>query len=316
MSGSSSIALLVLNPILFFVFLGFNIGLYFPGVIIVREAMIRWSKGWVSVFLLGFAYAIVEEGLALRTLYNPLAGPVGNLGFYGHWLGVNWVWTIGLLLFHSAYSIGLPILMFGLAFPALKAKSLVSSKGLATCVFILGLDTIALSMIANYDPGGPLILFSCAMVFLFALAARIVPADLFKVSRLQPGRGPTTLALLGGLFFPSTLLLGGISAGANASPWIPMVLDITMSILLFVAIVRSLGAQQSQAHKTALAFGLLVPIACFGFIAGISFPLVLGTDVALFFFSRRLWRRYRVQLATAPLVPTLTLPGGIQTQNS
>ncbi len=69
--------------------------------------MIRWRKGWASVFLLGFAYAILEEGLALRTLYNPLAGPVGILGYYGHWLGVNWVWTVGLFpfslsLLHSA----------------------------------------------------------------------------------------------------------------------------------------------------------------------------------------------------------------------
>jgi hypothetical protein len=129
LSASSQITLLVLNPILFFLFLGANIGLYGSGVILIREAMIRWKKGWASVFLLGVAYGIVEEGLALWTLFNPLAQPVGNLGFYGHWLGVNWVWTVGLLIFHSVYSIGLPIFLFGLAFPELKRKSLVSIGG-------------------------------------------------------------------------------------------------------------------------------------------------------------------------------------------
>src|SRR3989442_13578217 len=107
LSASSQITLLVVNPVLFFLFLGANIGLYGSGVILIREAMIRWKKGWASVFLLGVGYGIVEEGLALWTLFNPLAQPVGNLGFYGHWVGVNWVWTIGLRVFPSVYSIGL-----------------------------------------------------------------------------------------------------------------------------------------------------------------------------------------------------------------
>src|SRR2546430_2662031 len=118
LSASSQVTLLVFNPILFFLFLGANIGLYGSGVILIREAMIRWKKGWASVFLLGVAYGIVEEGLALWTLFNPIAQPVGVLGVYGHWLGVNWVWTVGLLIFHSVYMIGLPIFLFGLVFPA------------------------------------------------------------------------------------------------------------------------------------------------------------------------------------------------------
>jgi len=118
-------AFLVLSPPLFFLLLAANLGLYGPGVILIREAKIRWNKGWASVFLLGAAYGIVEEGLALRTLFNPNSSVVGNLGVYGHWLGVNWVWTVGLVIFHAVFSIGLPIFVFGLAFPDLKSKSLV-----------------------------------------------------------------------------------------------------------------------------------------------------------------------------------------------
>ncbi len=46
LSGSSSWAVLTANPILFFLFVGLNVGLYGPGVILIREAMIRWRKGW------------------------------------------------------------------------------------------------------------------------------------------------------------------------------------------------------------------------------------------------------------------------------
>src|SRR3989442_11084325 len=150
LSASSQLTLLVISPILFFGLLLANLGLYGSGVILIREAMIRWKKGWASVFLLGVAYGIVEEGLALWTLFNPLAQPVGVLGFYGHWLGVNWVWTVGPLIFHSVYSIGLPIFLFGLVFPELKHKSLVSEAGITLSIVGLTLDSIILFSLGSF----------------------------------------------------------------------------------------------------------------------------------------------------------------------
>ncbi len=52
LSASSQLTVLVLSPPLFFLFLAANVGLYGSGVILIREAMIRWKKGWASVFLL------------------------------------------------------------------------------------------------------------------------------------------------------------------------------------------------------------------------------------------------------------------------
>src|SRR5881296_4036933 len=165
LSASSQLTLLVISPLLFFGLLLANLGLYGSGVILIREAMIRWKKGWASVFLLGVAYGIVEEGIALWTLFNPLAQPVGNLGFYGHWLGVNWVWTVGLLIFHSVYSIGLPIFLFGLIFPELKSKSLFSSAGITISIVGLTFDSIVLFALESfiygpYNPGAGLMIFS------------------------------------------------------------------------------------------------------------------------------------------------------------
>src|SRR5207245_3857364 len=99
LSASSQLTLLVISPLIFFGLLLANLGLYGSGVILIREAMIRWKKGWASVFLLGVAYGIVEEGLAVWTLFNHLAQTVGVLGFYGHWLGVYSIWSVGLLVF-------------------------------------------------------------------------------------------------------------------------------------------------------------------------------------------------------------------------
>ncbi len=130
-SGSSPTNAIVLNPAMFGFQLAANLGLYGPGVLLVREAMVRWNKGWATVLLLGAAYGILEEGVALSTLFNPNANPVGKLGVYGHWLGVNWVWVAGILPVHMIFSISLPIIAPGAGRARrTRGKSLLSRRGL------------------------------------------------------------------------------------------------------------------------------------------------------------------------------------------
>jgi hypothetical protein len=74
LTGSSAVNVIVLNPIWFVCGLIANLGLYGPGVLLIREAKVRWYKGWATVLLLGAAYGILEEGIALSTLFNPNAG--------------------------------------------------------------------------------------------------------------------------------------------------------------------------------------------------------------------------------------------------
>jgi len=301
LSASSQITLLVLNPILFFLFLGANIGLYGSGVILIREAMIRWKKGWASVFLLGVAYGIVEEGLALWTLFNPLAQPVGNLGFYGHWLGVNWVWTVGLLIFHSVYSIGLPIFLFGLIFPELKSKSLVSMRGVRISVLGLTIDSILLFMLESaiygpYNPGAGLMLFSGIVITILVVAARKLPGDFLKMKLSQPKWGRRKFAIVGALLFPATLLTGGLAAGANIPPIVPMILDIIFAMVILTRAFNSMGSANNQEHKVAFGVGLLFPIVVFGLIASIGQAnfLIVVADLLFVLFSRRLWRKWHL----------------------
>lgn len=296
LSGSSSWAVLTANPIVFFLFVGLNVGLYGSGVIVIREAMIRWRKGWASVFLLGFAYGIVEEGLALSTFFNPNAGPVGVLGVYGHWLGVSWVWTVGLLLFHSAISIALPIFLFRLTFPALKSTSLVTTGRAIVWMGVLFFDSLILFFMLNYWAGWPVILSSLLAVSICVLAARRVPASFLRTGSSRDGRRPLTLAILGALFFPATILTGGVAAVVNAPFWIPMGLEIVISYVILREISRSFGIRGNEARKTGLAIGLVIPIMVFGLIASLaSTPIILVVDFGFAIFLRRLWKRYRFQ---------------------
>jgi hypothetical protein len=293
LSGSSNMALLVLFPPVFFLLLAANLALYGPGVILIREAKIRWNKGWASVFLMGAAYGIVEEGLALRTLFNPTSSVVGNLGVYGHWLGVNWVWTVGLVIFHSVFSIGLPIFIFGLAFPHLKSKSLVSTKGIRITVLTLAVDCVLLSLFVNYWPAEiwGLLLLSSIVVTLLVVAAKKLPADSLKPVRAEPRWRPRAFFLLGAAFFPIWLLAGGFAAGANLFPPVIMVFDIIASLWLLRLVFRSMGTRLNQPHKVAFAFGLISPIVIFGIAASASFPLVIMNDVLVLLFSNKMWKK-------------------------
>jgi hypothetical protein len=316
LSASSQITLLVISPPLFFLFLAANMGLYGSGVILIREAMIRWKKGWASVFLLGVAYGIVEEGLDLWTLFYSKAGPVGNLGYYGHWLGVNWVWTVGLLIFHSVYSIGLPIFLFGLAFPELKRKSLVSGAKLSATIVCLILDSFFLfvfvsAIYSGYNPGGPLLLFSGLVATIFVLVARRLPTDFLKISQGQPKWSSRKFAFFGVLLFPATLLAGGIAAGANIPPIIPMVVDVIFAGFILTRAFNAMGATNNQEQKVALGIGLVIPIAVFGLIAsiGLANPLIVVADLLFVLFSRRLWRKWHHwSLLHRPAIQT-RLPG-------
>jgi len=92
--------------------------LYGSGAILVRELRVRWGKGWPTVFALGAAYGIVEEGLMVKSFFDPNWMDLGPLGSYGRWAGVNWVWSLELTIFHAVFSIAIPILLVELLFPA------------------------------------------------------------------------------------------------------------------------------------------------------------------------------------------------------
>jgi hypothetical protein len=112
------------NPIVF-LFLG---ALYGSGALLIREYARRWGKGWRSILLMGAAYGIIEEGILVRSFFNPGWKDLGVLGSYGRWLGVNWVWAEWLSIYHAIFSITIPIFLVELYYPQLRAKPWLTAK--------------------------------------------------------------------------------------------------------------------------------------------------------------------------------------------
>ncbi|TLZ74149.1 MAG: hypothetical protein E6K08_10470 [Methanobacteriota archaeon] len=87
------------------------IWLYGSGVLVMRETAVRWKTGWPGILLLGAAYGIIEEGLAVKSFFDPGWMDLGTLGWYGRWLDVNWVWAVWLTIYHAVVSIAIPIFL-------------------------------------------------------------------------------------------------------------------------------------------------------------------------------------------------------------
>src|SRR5437870_8031956 len=82
----------------------FLIWLYGAGVLVMRETAVCWKMGWPSILLLGAAYGIIEEGLAVKSFFDPGWMDLGTLGWYGRWFDVNWVWAVWLTIYHAVVS--------------------------------------------------------------------------------------------------------------------------------------------------------------------------------------------------------------------
>ncbi len=295
LSSSSPLNALVLNPAQFAFQLAANTALYLPGALLVREAMVRWRKGWGSVLLLGGAYGILEEGIALSTLYNPNAGPVGQLGFYGHWLGVSWVWAAGILLVHAVYSIALPIMLLGLALPQTKGRSLVGRRGLGTAICVLGADVVGLSALITFGMhfwmGWPVFAGSWLAMAALVLAAKKAPAALIGSTTAEPKVGPVVSFVMGLAFFPFLLFPEQIPKAANLPPFVSIISMYVLEGLLLLLIAHTVGSRGNERVLIGLALGVLVPICVLGVAAELRLPFTLGGDLLMVWFLRRLWRK-------------------------
>jgi len=293
-SGSSPFNAIILKPVMFAFQLLANLGLYGPGVLLIREARVRWSKGWGSVLLLGAAYGILEEGIALSTLYNPKASPVGQLGVYGHWLGVNWVWVAGILPVHMIFSISLPILLLGLAAPETEGKVLLSKRGVRAAFLILGLDVSGLFLLVTRGEGfwmgwGDFI-FSFIAIGLLVLVAYKAPRGLLTARPGPPRLRPLWMGAVGALFYLGVLLVEGVGRSAGVPASADFVALIVYEGLFLIFVLGVIGTSGNRRNMLAFSFGLLVPVATIGIAAELALPLTLLPDLAALLFFVSLWR--------------------------
>ncbi|MCP8306217.1 MAG: hypothetical protein H3Z49_03815 [archaeon] len=162
------------NPIAF----ALLVSLYGSGAILMRELMVRWGKGYASLLLLGAAYGIIEEGLMVKSFFDPAWPDLGFLGIFGHWIGVNWVWAEMLTIYHAVFSITIPVLLVELAYPSLRKEHWVSNRTLGFfATLLVGVSFLGFFALTPYYPPVPHYTSAVLLVLLLIFLAWKVPPD-------------------------------------------------------------------------------------------------------------------------------------------
>jgi hypothetical protein len=305
LTGSTPITELVTDPPAFAIaFLGI-VGLYGTGALLIREFAVYFRKGWASILLLGAAYGIAEEGLAVHTFFEPaVLAPVGALGVYGHAFGVNWLWALGLTAFHAVYSIALPVLLVRLWFPEVKDDRWFD-RGAVALLAVVYLFVVALfSVVVGYGPSPLLLaLFLGVEAALIGLAIR-VPSDLLR-ARPGPRRiGRWGLALAGTLFFDGWVLVLLLSGSGGRVPAVVAAgILLALALVALGTVVRGVGTEGLERSEFYFATGMLGILFAWDVIVEFSVPGILVVAAIFAYLLYRLHRTMLAREATPPSPP-------------
>lgn len=186
------------NPLIF----SLLVSLYGSGVILVREFTRRWNKGWSSLLLLGAAYGVTEEGLMVKSFFDPTWPDLGILATYGRWAGVNWVWVEMLTIYHAVFSIAIPILVVELIYPSLRRERWVGKRALKG-VFLLFIATVLVGclVLTPYRPPVLPYLATVSVVVLLVYTARRIPTPVKEAAFVLRNFWFWLLGFLGTLAF-------------------------------------------------------------------------------------------------------------------
>lgn len=244
--------------------------LYGGGAVLIREAVRRTGRGWVSYLLLALAYAVMEEGLLTQSLFNPdyLHLRLLDYGFIPL-LGTSAAWTIYVLGIHMIWSLSVPIGLAEALFPARRTAPWLNIAGLVIFALLLAAGA---AMVSRFSLGATPVRASPAQIVVCVLLIAVLVASAFAMpplaasaERLQPGIPPL---LLGGIcLVGGSAFLCAYAFGRSAWPWpLTASADAAVAVLLFALFAaatrrRTWGAMQGF----AAACGGLLCYAWFGY---------------------------------------------------
>jgi hypothetical protein len=263
--------------------------MYTSGALLIREAVIRWNKGWPTIFALGGAYAIMEEGISDQTIFNPHTSPLGPSGVYGHFAGVNWLWVPDVFVIHILMSLFLPILLLGYALPETRGKSLLNLRQIKVVTGVLALDSAFLAVLVvhstGYWYGFPLLASSVAAIIGLCLLGWRLPRDLLRRRPGPPTASRLRFFLVGAFVYPLMVIATLIGVSDHIPAVLLLLVIVGIPAGFFLWVLRNIRGARYERHVVAFGAGLI----SLGMILGVlfEFPLeivVIADTAVLYFF--------------------------------
>jgi hypothetical protein len=255
--------------------------MYGGGALLIREVVRRTGRGWPSIFVLAFAYAVFEEAFTTQTLFNPnylhlnlhLLDPA-----YIPALGIGGWWTIFVLTLHTVWSISVSIALVEALVPDSATTPWLGGLGLSVTSVLFAFGAVAGTAITIKQDR---FMASRAQ---FAVAAIVCIAAIVVAFRV-PARVPARTAG----WVPNPWLVGAVALAAgsiflvvpNAWAWRAVAIYLLMDLaLIAAAFVFSHRDGWNARHRLALAGGAALAYAWHAFIqqpavgtSGLSFRI-------------------------------------------
>src|SRR5256712_14184303 len=290
------------------------IWLYGAGVLVMRETAVRWKTGWPSILLLGAAYGIIEEGLAVKSFFDPGWMDLGTLAWYGRWLDVNWVWAVWLTTYHAVVSIAIPIFLTEWIWPRIRGQPLTSRRGYITAIGLLAGATVFINrLLTAYRPSVWHFLGAVGAVVVLVWAAKKYAGALWArlPSRRLP-RSPRVYALAGFGFLMGSFLVYGGGPSFGVVP-IVTILEGAAVLVGVMLLVRRTPDEPARWARQRFAFvaggmGFLVVLAAFLELAGWHGMGIVGVAFT-YFLVRWYLRGPSILLSSGPGSESLPASG-------
>ncbi len=251
------------------------------GALLIREAVRRGRRGWVSLLLLGVALAVAEECLIQQTSLAPLVGLAGHE--YGRAWGVNTVYLLWALGYESVWVVVLPVRLAELLFPSRRDEPWVGKPGLvvASLAFLLGsfvawyswtqVARIKVFHMPEYQP--PLL----AILLAIAAIAILVAAAFSRWTAPRPRPWETTRSAPGPWLVGWTAFLFGLPWSVlvllayGALPAVPfevtLIAGVAWVFAVLVLVARWTSSRDwDDRHRFALVFGGVAACMAGGFV--------------------------------------------------
>lgn len=281
-----------------FTFLFFVL-LYGCGTLLIREAKVRWNLQY-GVIYLAAAYGIVEEGILVKSFFNPAWGDLENISGYGMYLGTQWPWAIMLTVFHGTVSTLIPITIAEYIWPIMKNVPVLGRRGLNCATWAILFVTIFGMLTFGPGEGGegdpfypdPLLLI-CSVLIVILLIWFAKRSEGEKVISNKKIISPMFFGFSGFFVQFINLILPHICAGLKAPGFLTIIVQLVFSFFVLKFVFSQVYNKEiTKAHIASLVFGSILFYSVLGvfveLLKGVNGMMIVGivTFISMLFWYR------------------------------
>ena len=263
-------------------------------LLLIRETVVRWDKGFASVLVLAAGYGMLAEAIDTKGFFAPHFYAVAGSGLegFGRGFGINVPWAVNISIFHAVFSIIVPLVIVSAIFQS--PRPWIGNKSYAVLlVAVIACSAFSFEVLSlapdyyHYSEGpGPIILILALMAALIVLA--------WKLSTRSPQRWPLRMNALAlfilGYAYTVAFNFPHLVQRATGSPGIYIAFMLAVYVALPLLLAFKLQ-KPTERGKVALAGGLLMPLMVAGIhgrAGSLVAVVVLLTVLAVAFWQNRL----------------------------